>query len=329
MVAASFHPVEISKPIFSIADSSLNPDNDPAIDRRLKEGLYVPEKIKEISKRGYEAEREHEVKSRDEIQGTLVGERYNGLIADGSFYQSIKLYYIGDSIGAMAEGGAGKTVSYGRALTGLKAFPKGTDESDTARLFIRYCEEVGADNFSITGWYAYHAQNRMFTTYGKTWRDHFRTVEYILKKNGRLDYERLVSLSKDRGSNGNGCLALAYPIAKIFGDNALEVAGMTTAGTHYLARPSVLLAVEFFQSKKTLDQVIKEAFPAKMDNGLQLTPLSHGCLWAAAVIAKERTLKKVIQKALDMGGDVDSYLSLGLLMWAADRHWEGNFKEDN
>ncbi len=244
------------------------------------------------------------------------------MLKDRRSYQSIKLYYIGDSIGAMAEGGAGKTVSYERALTGLKAYPKGTDESDTARLFIRYCEEVGDDNISVTGWYAYHAQSRMFTTYGKTWRDHFRTIEYILKKNGQLDYDHLVALSKDRGSNGNGCLALAYPIAKIFGDNALEVADMITAGTHYLAMPSMQLAVEFFQGKQTLDQVIEKAFPSERDDGWKLTPLSHGCLWAAAVIAKETTLKEAIQKALDMGGDVDSYLSLGLLMWAVDRHWK-------
>ncbi len=232
----------------------------------------------------------------------------------------IRLYYLGDSIGAVAEGGAGGTVSYERALTGLKAYPNGTDESDTARLLLGYCNKVGTDNFSVIGWYEYHTKNRAATTYGKTWRDHFNTVEYILKKNGQLDYDQLVTLSKDRGSNGNGCLALAYPIAKLFAGRAQETADRVTAGTHCMARPTMQLAVQYFQGRKTLDDVIREAFPTKRLDGWELTPLSHGCLWAAATIAKEPTVKGVIQKALKMGGDVDSYLSLGLLMWSMSRY---------
>lgn len=227
----------------------------------------------------------------------------------------LKLYYIGDSIGAMAEGGAGGTVSYERALAGLKAFPNGTDESDTARLFVRYCSEVGPENFSVTDWYAYHTKHRAATSYGKTWRDHFNTVEFIIKKNGKLDYDHLVALSRDRGSNGNGCLALAFPIARMFLLGALVNSQRITAGTHYLAQPTMELAVKYFLGQKTLDEVIDESFPKGRNDAWKLTPLSHGCLFAAATIAKEKTLKDVINKALEMGGDVDSYLSLGLLMW--------------
>ena len=57
----------------------------------------------------------------------------------------IDLYYAGDSIGAMAEGCSGGTVPFEKVITGVQAFPNGTDESDTARLFLRYCAEVGVD----------------------------------------------------------------------------------------------------------------------------------------------------------------------------------------
>jgi len=235
----------------------------------------------------------------------------------------IDLYYKGDSIGAIAEGGAGGTVSYERAMTGLKAYPNGTDESDTARLFIKYCASIDIENFSVTDWYAYHAKHRAATTYGKTWQktwqDHFLTVEYFLKKHGELDYDRLVAISKDRGSNGNGCLALAYPIVKIFGDRAEEIADLVTAGTHDLARPTMKLLVKFFQGRKSLADVIDEAFPTKRTDGWKLTPLSHGCLWAAASIADEINLENVIIGALQQGGDVDSYLSLALLIWGVKK----------
>ena len=227
----------------------------------------------------------------------------------------MRFYYIGDSIGAMAEGGAGSTVGYERALIGLKAYPKGTDESDTARLFIRYCSEVGIENLSVPDWYAYHTKHRAAAKYGKTWQDHFNTVEYILKKNGALDYDQLVKLSVDRGSNGNGCLALAYPIARLFPEQAHTSSEAITQGTHYLALPVMRLAIQFFLDKKTLDEVIDDPLLKSWGDPLQLKPLSHGCLYAAALIAKERTLKDVIKKALEIGCDVDSFLSTGALMW--------------
>lgn len=226
----------------------------------------------------------------------------------------IDLYYAGDSIGAMAEGATPGAVSFEKAITGLQAFPSGTDESDTARLFLRYCSEVGTDNFDVLGWYAYHTRNRAATSYGKTWRDHFSTVEYILKKNGQLDYDHLLRLSKDRGSNGNGCLALAYPIATLFGEKAQAVAEQVTAATHIMAVQTMRIAVDFFQGKKTLDEVIAESFPQHRTDLWDLTPLSHACLCAAASVARKETMEDVIRLALAKGGDVDSYLALGLLM---------------
>jgi hypothetical protein len=231
----------------------------------------------------------------------------------------IELYYKGDSIGAIAEGGAGGTVSYEQAINGLKAYPKGTDESDTARLFLKYCTTIDPENFSVTDWYAYHTRHRAATTYGKTWQDHFLTIEHFLKKPGELDYDRLVSLSKDRGSNGNGCLALAYPIVMIFAERAEEIADLITAGTHDLARPTMKLLVRYFQGRKSLDDLINEAFPTKRTDGWELTPLSHGCLWAAASIADGTHLEDVIMRALEEGGDVDSYLSLALLIWGVKK----------
>lgn len=232
-----------------------------------------------------------------------------------SWNEPIELYYAGDSIGAMAEGSSGGTVPFEKAITGLQAFPNGTDESDTARLFLRHCSEVGVDDFDVLDWYAYHTRHRAATSYGKTWHDHFSTVEYILKKNGQLDYQHLLQLSKDRGSNGNGCLAQAYPIATLFGDRAQAVAEQVTAATHMMALPTMAIAVAFFQGEKTLDEVVDESFPQHRNDLWDLTPLSHACLCAAAIIAREETIEGVIRLALAKGGDVDSYLSLGLLMW--------------
>jgi hypothetical protein len=231
----------------------------------------------------------------------------------------IELYYAGDSIGAVAEGASPGVVSFDDAMKGLQRFPRGTDESDIARLFLNYCNEVGKDGFSVTGWYSYHSKNRGAAKYGNTWKDHFVTVDYILKKKGTLDYEHLIALSRDRGSNGNGCLALAYPIVKKFPGKAPEMAERITVGTHYLARPTMQLAVSFFLGNKTLQEIIDEAFPNERSDGWDLSPLSCGCLWAAATIAQEDTAKDVIKAALANGGDVDSYLSLGLLMWGVQR----------
>ena len=215
----------------------------------------------------------------------------------------IDLYYAGDSIGAMAEGCSGGTVPFEKAITGLQAFPNGTDESDTARLFLRYCAEVGVDDFDVLDWYAYHARHRAATSYGKTWRDHFNTVGYILKKNGQLDYDHLLQLSRDRGSNGNGSLALAYPIVKTFPDRAQEVSDRVTAATHIMAVPTMRIAVAFFLGQKSLDEVIAESFPQDRDDLWKLTPISHACLCAAATIAKEETIEGVIRLALAKGGD--------------------------
>ncbi|MDT8421567.1 MAG: hypothetical protein RQ754_14160 [Desulfuromonadales bacterium] len=173
-------------------------------------------------------------------------------------------------------------------------------------MFLRYCDEIGVDDFSVTDWYAYHAKNRGAAKYGKTWRDHFATIDYILKKDGRLDYGHLVTLSKDRGSNGNGCLALAYPIVKVFGRRAYEVAEVVSAGTHYQALLTMTLAIDFFLGDKSLDDVICEALPADVEDGWGLSPLAPACLWAAAMVAKERTLDDVVRIALLQGGDVDT-----------------------
>ena len=219
-----------------------------------------------------------------------------------SWNEPIDLYYAGDSIGAVAEGAAGGKVSFDKAITGLQAFPNGTDEADTARLFLRYCNKVSVDNFDVLDWYAYHTHHRSAAMYGKTWRDHFNTVDYILKKNGQLDYNHLLQLSKDRDSNGNGCLALAYPIATLFGDRAQAVAEQVTAATHIMAVPTMRIAVAFFQGEKTLDEVITESFPQGRDDLWDLTPLSHACLCAAATVAKEETIEDAIRLALAKGG---------------------------
>ena len=84
---------------------------------------------------------------------------------------------------------------------------------------------------------------------------------------------------------------------------------------HIMALPTMRLAVAYFLGEKTLDEVIAESFPTTRTDGWELMPISHGCLWAAATIAREPTAEDVIRMALAKGIDTDSCLALGLLMW--------------
>ena len=125
----------------------------------------------------------------------------------------LQLYFDGDRIGAPAEGMSGATLDSGQMMRRQQEYPHGTDESDSVRLLVDFAsgwQWAGDYEGFAVEWARYMAHHHACTSYGRTWRDHFATVK-ALEKSGRLDLDRLLTLSRDRNSCGNGCLALAYP----------------------------------------------------------------------------------------------------------------------
>lgn len=233
------------------------------------------------------------------------------------------LYRAGDSIGAVAEGGGPGTVSYEDAMKGITMYPKGTDETDSANLFLEYAKDVGTKDIGIYGWSTYHLDHKSCTSYGKTWKDHFATVKAIRDYPRHEFAKTIMEISKDRDSWGNGCLSLSYPMAYC-GLSATQ-ASIILMSSHYRSSTVATDAFSYFSGLFTLDQL--EAL-AEINIGktgqtggdfFAATPLSPQCLWAAVQVAKQPTTEEAIKFALSKGGDVDSYLSLGLLIWGFER----------
>jgi hypothetical protein len=234
------------------------------------------------------------------------------------------LYYAGDSVGAMAEGGAPGSVTYEDAMKGLQVYPNGTDESDVARLFLEYvAKEDEANEFDLWGWCVYHTENRAATRYGKTWKDHFSTVKHIAKTGRNLS--GLLHISQDRASMGNGILALAYPAA--YAQMHIKQCEDLCKISHWGAVRTFVLARKYFGGVLSLEELegrvidtcMRTANHDVINDRYELTPLAPFCLWAAIQVAKQPSVEDAIRFALSKGGDVDSYLSLGLLIWGFER----------
>ncbi len=231
--------------------------------------------------------------------------------------KALHMFYLGDSIGAMAEGGAGGSCSYEKAMKGIKAFPRGTDESDTARLFLSYIEQCGRPQAAadIASWYHYHQANRNVSRYGRTWRDHFGLVKELEKK-GRLTYKAVYQISVDRNSLGNGGLMLVFPAIMTGVDFATLLA--IIKGTHYQAEPIAAMLYRLLKRYVSVS-VVEESLTTHyclFHDDYGMTPLAPYCLLAAIQVAKQPTIEEAVRFSLEKGGDVDSYLSLGLLLWA-------------
>lgn len=239
--------------------------------------------------------------------------------------KAIDMYYLGDSIGAMAEGGAGGSCSLERAMTGLRAFLHGTDESDTVHLFQAfslYYHPGMKSQTDILTWHCYHTERHRLSSYGKTWRDHFATVKAMDKKS-ELSILGLLAISADRNSFGNGLLALVFPV--MMHNVKRDIYQILFSTTHYQAAPTCGLMVEALRNRdlKMIEEIIEPVAHVWRDSP-GMTPHYLYCIAAAYEVAKQPTIKEAIEFALAFGGDVDSYLSFGLLMWA----WLGDLLGD-
>jgi len=240
---------------------------------------------------------------------------------DLKFHSLLALYYYGDQVGAVAEGASPGAVSYERAITeGPKRYPHGTDESDTVRLFVDWAKSEDTGE-SLANWCDYHERNRRVTTYGKTWRDHFATVK-SLRKQGVLKFGRLTLISMDRDSLGNGALNLVFPSFAL-GLDLLDMHDLVKI-TH-AHEDSLTVARElflYFSQNSSGYNLLTRSFGVTQKLNLpfdpetfNLTELAPHCLCAAIITSMHKTVEDCIRFALSKGGDVDSYLSLGLLLW--------------
>ncbi|NJC88156.1 MAG: ADP-ribosylglycohydrolase family protein [Desulfuromonas sp.] len=234
----------------------------------------------------------------------------------------LQLYFEGDRLGASAEGMSGATLSFEQIMARRNEHPNGTDESDSVRLFIRYadsdCWDGDYGRFAA-GWAAHLTRYHAVTSYGRTWRDLFALVRHVEKTTGRpISYAKLTEMARDRNSCGNGCLALAYPAwryARTVGGDPYRLARVVTevSHAHPIAQRCVAALVGCFETGDP-STITSDCFPPAGAEAC-FTHLAPGCLWAALECAGEATRDDAIRRAASIGGDVDSYLSLGLLLW--------------
>jgi len=234
----------------------------------------------------------------------------------------MQLYFEGDRMGAPAEGMPGATLSFENIMARQHEYPNGTDESDSVRLFMRFANgyswDGDYDQFAVE-WACYIAEHHAATSYGKTWHSLFGLVRHVEKTTGRpITHTKLLEISRDWNSCGNGCLALAYPAWRHAEDVGADARRLARAATevshaHPLAQRCVASLVDFFASggSSTFDA---DLLPP-VGREWQFTQTASGCLWAALGCAKGQTKEDVIRSAAEIGGDVDSYLALAMLLW--------------
>ena len=222
----------------------------------------------------------------------------------------LKYYKWGDRLGSVVEGGVGNAIR--------KKSPVPTDESDIVDCFMKFTSGINVFDFKspeefALQWYLFHDKSYRVCLYGRAWEDHF-----LVMRVPKIKYAKTVAISEDRNSLGNGALVLVYPIylmTRMFGHEAVYAMVETVvAGTHYPAIFSALKLASFF-----LDDVYG-------DLGLEgeSTSLADGCLYYAAQCAREDSIRGVIREAYRLGGDVDSVLSLALLMHKFERRHDEN-----
>ena len=234
----------------------------------------------------------------------------------------LQLYFDGDRIGAPAEGMAGATLGYERMLQRQYEYPQGTDESDSVRLFLRFASSQAWDgdyDRLAVGWACFITRHHAVTSYGRTWCSLFALVRHVEKNTGAaISHAKLMEMSRDWNSCGNGCLALAYPAwryAQQVGADPFRLAQSVTevSHAHPTAQQCVAALVRYFESGDLAAFTPERLPPA--GKGALFTPLAPGCLWAALECAGAESKEDAIRRASEIGGDVDSYLSLGLLLW--------------
>lgn len=251
-----------------------------------------------------------------------------------SFYNEytsiINAYCLGDRIGSFFEGYS-KGFDYDMALK-LMAVDggclAGTDESDIVNTFGLFGMSYGVNGLiyedlreAALKWFVFHAEHRKSVRYGKSYKRHFALVR-LLNSTGSLDYDRMMELSKDQNSFGNGALALALPLY-ILWERSMR-------GYHPTAFVSTFVRpVHFHRDVEKAFSILWDFFVRgsyeqlfKLMNerdmfwvSAERTPHVLGCLATAAYCAHEAVEPRdILRNASLIGGDVDSYLSLAFLI---------------
>jgi hypothetical protein len=236
---------------------------------------------------------------------------------------ALSSYMYGDRIGAPFEGGG--TFTLEDALRRQSEYPNGTDESDIVRCFMEFMADPSTRGYEsgwrLAAWAEFVTKNRRATRYGGTWSRFFALVRFL----DNVSYDKLVEISKDANSFGNGCLPLAVCAAEYqFYPEMLE---QLIVMTHH--HPDALLACRMvcFMTGKSLNRSMEfaptsadddrlAAFEALDDSRLaDVTPHALGCLVAARRCAAGASeMSDIIARAGRIGGDVDSYMALAFFL---------------
>ncbi len=269
---------------------------------------------------------------------------------------ALTAYRKGDRLGAPWEGGPAhwSPVSYEKILARKNQYPLGTDEADTVDCFEKFLTLHGYDenlDNLLVAWARFHERNRRTTCYGETWKDYFATVRG-LDKSRMLTTGRLFTLSAERkpgGSLGNGCLALglpAYAYAKKLGLQSKEVmqSFFRLSHSHEGALGCARFLCDLFdavEAGRKITALDADCQPVKTfltDKEWQLKPevfarkYPHNVLCCYTVIhalygvLNASSEEELIVWVVSMNGDVDSVLSLAMLLFSLFEGGGGSFR---
>lgn len=130
------------------------------------------------------------------------------------YNKAIDLYKLGDIMGSGYEGGSVfyKPHTFEEIKKKMRSGFR-TDESDIVDCFNNFISDYRFRGKIplLMDWVVYHSTHRSHVRYGKTYNEHFQIVG-TLKSHDNLTLKELFSLAADKGSFGNACLALVYPV---------------------------------------------------------------------------------------------------------------------
>ena len=243
----------------------------------------------------------------------------------------VEAYKWGDRVGLPFEGGTMfQSVDEQRLQLALKS-NRGSDESSIVDCFIRFVESytyTALDQF-VWDWLSYH-QLHHGTGYGRTYRDHFALVKYMRKHTEKYPdlqskLAKLLEISTDADSYGNGALAIVYPAycyALAIDEDPAEFVRHITSYTH--ANPDVLEAVTrlclFIEAPETIAQFYEDSYAADDDEFKRCYCTGHATASNTLVTAVKCSMKNdelgVIRETIRIGGDTDSTLATAMLIWS-------------
>jgi ADP-ribosylglycohydrolase len=247
-----------------------------------------------------------------------------------------------------------RSVAGNHVLERIRGRCHSTDETDLVQNFHRFITEYGSlqDKADfLLNWCCFITDHHGIARYGKSFPDFFRLVKHLRKTN-QLDLNTIYQISKDRNSFGNGCLPLVYPLFHYLTKNNLSLADRFqliihfTRLTHYHQSSVSAVAWLFcfldialkgsnpfdfrsYQHYMTLISSLKldaEKWQIFLSNELHLSPPAfidrhknnvvaiETLSYALYCVKSSADLLDMIGRVAGFGGDVDSVLSLGMMV---------------